>query len=236
MYCADEQKSPVGQNQISKILMSDRPSILVIDDEPNNFDVIQTLLGNEGYTFHYASSGQRAIDRLDRIQPDTILLDVMMPDLDGIEVCRRIRASIEWQAVPILLVTALTDKSELQRCLSTGADGFITKPVNRLELQSRVASIVRLKRECDRLQIAKEKLELATKDRSDRLAMFAYEIQTPLTELMSLIRVLTTTELTPEQDRCASKIQFNSELLLAQIDKIFAVSNIELNAPKLDLG
>jgi two-component system, sensor histidine kinase and response regulator len=214
--------------------MSDRPSILVIDDEPNNFDVIQTLLGTEGYTFHYASSGQRALDRLDRLQPDTILLDVMMPDLDGIEVCRRIRASIEWRSIPIILVTALTDKAELQRCLSTGADGYITKPVNRLELQSRVAAIVRLKRECDRLQIAKEKLELVAQDRSDRLVIFTRKIQPPLTELISLTNVLANTQLTPEQDRCASKIQFNSELLLAQIDELFTVSNIELNLPKLD--
>jgi two-component system, sensor histidine kinase and response regulator len=214
--------------------MSDRPSILVIDDEPNNFDVIQTLLGNEGYTFHYASSGQRALDRLDRLQPDTILLDVMMPDLDGIEVCRRIRASIEWQSIPIILVTALTDKAELQRCLSTGADGYITKPVNRVELLSRVAAIVRLKRECDRLQIAKEKLELVAQDRSDRLATFARKIQPPLTELTSLTNILATTQLTPEQDRYVSKIQFNSELLLVQIDELFTASNIELNISKLD--
>ena len=214
--------------------MSDRPSILVIDDEPNNFDVIQTLLGNEGYTFHYASSGQRALDRLDRLQPDTILLDVMMPDLDGIEVCRRIRASIEWRSIPIILVTALTDKAELQRCLSTGADGFITKPVNRLELQSRVASIVRLKRECDRLQIAKETLELVAQERSDRLAMLADRIQTPLSEIMSIASALATTDLTPEQDRYASTIQSTSELLLTQIDELCAASKIELNMPKLD--
>jgi two-component system, sensor histidine kinase and response regulator len=210
--------------------MSDRPSILVIDDEPNNFDVIQTLLGNEGYTFHYASSGQRALNRLDRLQPDTILLDVMMPDLDGIEVCRRIRASIEWRSIPIILVTALTDKAELQRCLSTGADGFITKPVNRLELQSRVASIVRLKRECDRLQIAKEKLELVAQERSDRLTILARQITLPLTELMNIASVLATTQLTPEQDRYAITIQSTSELLLTQIDELC----IELNMPKLD--
>jgi two-component system, sensor histidine kinase and response regulator len=214
--------------------MSDRPSILVIDDEPNNFDVIQTLLGTEGYTFHYASSGQRALDRLDRLQPDTILLDVMMPDLDGIEVCRRIRASIEWQSIPIILVTALTDKVELQRCMSTGADGFITKPVNRLELQSRVAAIVRLKRECDRLQIAKEKLELVAQERSDRLTIFTHQITPSLTELMSIARILATTQLTPEQDRYASMIQSTSELLLTQIDELYAVSNIDLNVPRFD--
>ena len=81
--------------------MTNPPSILVIDDEPNNFDVIQALLSHENYVFHYASSGQRAIDRLDRFQPDAILLDVMMPDLDGIEVCRQIKTLPEWRSIPI---------------------------------------------------------------------------------------------------------------------------------------
>ncbi|AFY95274.1 response regulator [Chamaesiphon minutus] len=101
--------------------MTERPSILTIDDEPNNFDVIQTLLGTQNYTFHYASSGQRALDRLDRVQPDLILLDVMMPGLNGIEVCHQVRNLPNWQAIPIVLMTAISDKAELAKCLSTGA-------------------------------------------------------------------------------------------------------------------
>jgi CheY-like chemotaxis protein len=143
--------------------MSNPPSILVIDDEPNNFDVIQALLSHENYIFHYASSGQRAIDRLDRFQPDAILLDVMMPDLDGIEVCRQIKTLPEWQSIPILMVTALTDKAQLEKCLLAGAEDFITKPVNRLELIARVTLILRLKQQSDLLKLAQEKLELATK-------------------------------------------------------------------------
>jgi CheY-like chemotaxis protein len=143
--------------------MTNPPSILVIDDEPNNFDVIQALLSHENYIFHYASSGQRAIDRLDRFQPDAILLDVMMPDLDGIEVCRQIRNLPEWQSIPILMVTALTDKAQLEKCLLAGAEDFISKPVNRLELIARVTLILRLKKQFDLLKLAQEKLELATK-------------------------------------------------------------------------
>jgi CheY-like chemotaxis protein len=114
--------------------MLDRPSILVIDDEPDNFDVIQLLLANEGYTFHYAASGQRAIDRLDVFQPNLILLDVMMPDLNGMEVCQQIRALPQWQSIPILMVSALTGQSNIDRCLAAGADGFISKPVDRRKL------------------------------------------------------------------------------------------------------
>jgi two-component system, sensor histidine kinase and response regulator len=122
--------------------MLDRPSILVIDDEPNNFDVIEILLTRENYHLHFASSGQRALDRLDIFQPDLVLLDVMMPDLDGIEVCRRIRASSQWQVVPILMVSALSDRRGIERCMSAGANGYIVKPVSRKELVTKIANLL----------------------------------------------------------------------------------------------
>ena len=79
------------------------PSILIIDDETYNFDVIQTLLSKQSYTLHYAASGQEAIAKLKYYQPDVILLDVMMPKMDGIEVCQRIKAMAEWKHVPIII-------------------------------------------------------------------------------------------------------------------------------------
>jgi len=108
--------------------MDSQPSILVIDDEPDNFDVVETLLDSENYHLYYAPSGQQALNRLDNFQPDLILLDVMMPDLDGMEVCQRIKADPQWQAVPIIMVTALTDKEDLARCLATGADDLLVNP------------------------------------------------------------------------------------------------------------
>ncbi|MBW4519390.1 MAG: EAL domain-containing protein [Scytolyngbya sp. HA4215-MV1] len=146
------------------------PAILIVDDEPDNFDVIETLLsdhltdsvshpiGNpinhQDYQLHYAFDGQKAIDALDTIQPDLILLDVMMPGLDGIEVCRRIKAMPEWQAVPIIMVTALSTKADLARCLEAGANDFVSKPVNRIELRARVHSMLRIKQQYDELQAA----------------------------------------------------------------------------------
>jgi two-component system, sensor histidine kinase and response regulator len=127
-------------------------SILVIDDEPDNFDVIEALLPNESYRLHYASSGENAIAALDKFDPDVILLDVMMPGLDGIEVCKRIKLMSQWQAVPIVMVTALSGKEDLARCLAAGADDFICKPVNGLELRARVNSMLRIKKQHDRIQ------------------------------------------------------------------------------------
>jgi two-component system, sensor histidine kinase and response regulator len=127
-------------------------SILIVDDEPDNFDVIQSLLSNEGYKLHYDNNGEHAIASLEKFDPDVILLDVMMPGLDGIEVCKQIKAMSKWQAVPIVMVTALSSKEDLSRCLEAGADDFVNKPVNGIEIRARVKSMLRIKKQHDRIQ------------------------------------------------------------------------------------
>ncbi|WP_373544815.1 response regulator [Chamaesiphon sp.] len=127
-------------------------SILIIDDEPDNFDAIEALLSSESYQLHYASCGEDAISALEKFAPDVILLDVMMPSLDGFEVCRRIKLMSQWQGVPIIMVTALSGKEDLARCLAAGADDFVNKPVNGLELRARVNSMLRIKKQSDRIQ------------------------------------------------------------------------------------
>ncbi|MDY6902177.1 MAG: response regulator, partial [Cyanobacteriota bacterium] len=136
-----------------------KASILVIDDEPDNFDVIETLLSlnlnkassreNYDYQLYYVANGEEAILSLDTFEPDIILLDVMMPGIDGIEVCGRIKAMSKWQSVPIIMVTALNSKEDLANCLKVGADDFISKPVNGVELRARVNSMLRIKHQYD---------------------------------------------------------------------------------------
>lgn len=130
------------------------PSILVVDDEPDNFDVIEALLSSQDYQLHYATNGQEAIASLELFQPDVILLDVMMPGMDGIEVCQRIKSMPQWESVPIIMVTALTSKEDLAKCLEAGADDFISKPLNSLEFRARVKSMLRIKKQYDRLERA----------------------------------------------------------------------------------
>jgi diguanylate cyclase (GGDEF)-like protein len=154
-----------------------KPSILVVDDEPDNFDVIETLLSNgedvdqdnQDYHLHYAANGRDAIAALDVFQPDLILLDVMMPEMDGIEVCKRIKAMPKWSPVPIIMVTALTAKKDLAQCLFAGADDFISKPVNRLEIMARVKSMIRIHQQYKQLAEFNTKLESMVQDRTAQL-------------------------------------------------------------------
>ena len=125
---------------------------MIVDDEPSNFDVIAAQLSDCDYLMDYASSGQEALSSLDIYNPDLILLDVMMPGINGIEVCQQIKAMPKWQAVPIVMVTALSSKADLAKCLDAGADDFISKPVNSEELRARVKSMLRIKKQFDKIQ------------------------------------------------------------------------------------
>jgi diguanylate cyclase len=146
------------------------PSILIVDDEPNNFDVVEALLGDQNYTLNYAASGKDAIASLDIYHPDIILLDVMMPELDGVQVCQRIKSMEKWQAVPIIMVTAISTKENLSYCLQTGADDFISKPLNALELRARVGSMLRIKRQYDELQTALKQQEILEAEKVELLS------------------------------------------------------------------
>ncbi|GAB1543680.1 response regulator [Scytonema sp. NUACC21] len=132
--------------------MERKQSVWVVDDEPNGFEVIELLLRREGYHLNYFSSGKEALNRLETTLPDAILLDVMMPEIDGIETCSRIKANPQWKHIPIIIVTALNSKEDLARALESGADDFLTKPVNGLELRARVRSMLRIKQQYDALQ------------------------------------------------------------------------------------
>ncbi|NET17781.1 MAG: hybrid sensor histidine kinase/response regulator [Okeania sp. SIO1H6] len=159
------------------------PSILVIDDEPNNFDVIEALLSDQDYELYYAASGEEGLANLETYNPDLILLDVMMPGIDGIEVCRQIKTMSAWQAVPIIMVTALSAKSDLANCLNAGADDFISKPVNAIELRARVSSMLRIKHQYDNLQTM-------LKLREDMVKMVVHDLRNPLTIILFGLELL----------------------------------------------
>ncbi len=173
-------------------------SILIVDDDPNNFDVIETLLGDRDYELHYAASGKNAIAVLDLCQPDLILLDVMMPEIDGIEVCKRIKASPKWHTVPIIMVTALNAKSDLANCLNAGADDFLSKPINSVELRARVNSMLRIKQQYDNIQTLSNIqsntiniLESTLNElRGTLAAKMSHELNTPLNGIIGTIDLL----------------------------------------------
>ncbi len=121
-------------------------SILIVDDEPSSRETLEAMLDGMAYELKMAKNGIEGLDMAAQIQPDLILLDVMMPGLGGFEVCRRLRSTPQLAEVPIIMLTALDDRASLLQGIEAGADDFISKPVDRQELVARVHTVTRLNR------------------------------------------------------------------------------------------
>ena len=132
--------------------MKEQASILIVDDQAPNRKLLAELLAAAGYMVQTASGGNEALQKICHERPDLVLLDVIMPDLSGYEVCRAIRSNPETGLLPVIMVTALETTEERVRGLESGADDFLTKPINKLELLARVKSLLRIKSLYDTVQ------------------------------------------------------------------------------------
>ena len=128
--------------------------ILVVDDAPANIQTLAAILKAEGYQISVATNGRQALDVVARVHPDLILLDVMMPEMDGFETCERLKASADWHSIPVIFLTAKTETDDLVRGFELGAVDYVGKPFNAHELLARVSThlaVDRLRRENERL-------------------------------------------------------------------------------------
>jgi two-component system alkaline phosphatase synthesis response regulator PhoP len=131
-----------------------RPLILVVDDNQQNLELIQAYLEDIECESAAARDGLEALDMVTRKKPDLILLDVMMPKMSGFEVCRRLKSKPETSDIPVIMVTALNEFGDIERGIDSGTDDFVSKPINRLELLTRIRTMLKLKHLTDRLQRA----------------------------------------------------------------------------------
>jgi two-component system, cell cycle response regulator len=140
-----------------------RSRILVVDDHPDNVEIVQARLASRGFEVETATNGQEALDHVRANQPHLILLDVMMPLMDGYEVSRRIKNDPALPYIPIILVTARDSTQDKVEGLDAGADDYLTKPINFPELEARVRSMLRIKRLQDELDQKNRELEEANR-------------------------------------------------------------------------
>jgi putative two-component system response regulator len=132
----------------------DTATVLVVDDEPDNVDLLQVYLEAEGYQVMTAYRGEEALEKAFARQPDLVLLDVMMPGLNGFEVCRRLKAARRTQFVPVVIITALRERRDRVAGAEAGADDFLTKPFDRVELLARVRNLLQIRHLTDKLEHA----------------------------------------------------------------------------------
>src|SRR5712692_3342530 len=130
--------------------MVQQSTILIVDDEPFNIDLLEQQLEEFGYATVSASNGQEALDKVAAEAPDLILLDVMMPIMDGLTACRILKENDETRLIPVVIMTALGQMEDRIKGIEAGADDFLTKPVHRDELMARIRTSLRLKRTIER--------------------------------------------------------------------------------------
>ena len=139
--------------------MAEKNRILIADDNPANCELLQAYLADVDCEIELAVDGQDTLDKVASYQPDLILLDVMMPRLNGFEVCKQLKEDPQNRRIMILMVTALNEIGDIERAVAAGTDDFLSKPVNQVELVKRVENMLKLKDVTDEVERLRQYIE-----------------------------------------------------------------------------
>ncbi|MBJ6726886.1 hybrid sensor histidine kinase/response regulator [Geomesophilobacter sediminis] len=208
-----------------------RQIVLIVDDVPQNIQLINECLGDD-YEVIFATSGEDAL-RLAREQtPDLILLDVMMPVMDGHEVCRRLKADAATRAIPVIFVTALSQEQDEIKGLELGAIDYITKPINPHIVRARVKNQLEVKRYRDLLE---NMATAADRAKKEFLRSINHELRTPLTPILGMTDLVLSGEKDQEKRRYLSIVQNAALKLLNMVEDLIETSRLEGEEAALDI-
>ncbi len=229
-----------------------KPRILVVDDDQRNLQFYEAILGRLDYEVDLARGGVQALESVRAHPPDVILLDAIMPDMDGLQVARRLKDDPETRIIPILMVTTLSGVADRVKALEAGVEEFLSKPVDRTELITRLRSLLKVKAYNDHmrtyqkdleravaqrteelqgayeaLMVLKEEAERANLAKSEFLANMSHEIRTPLHGIMGMLQLIKEGS-SPEEQVLYSRMAFDSaKRLLTLLNDVLEFSRME---------
>lgn len=204
--------------------------ILVVDDEPKNIQVVGTLLLKQGHEVIAAGSGEEALAKMRTARPDLVLLDVMMPGMTGFDLCRRLLAQPEWHELPVIFLSAVTDKSFVTEALDAGAVDYVTKPFHGPELLSRVQLHLNLRQ-------MRQRLSAALEERNHLLEIVAHDLKNPLGGVQFAATMLAeeAASLSPRQARLVESISHSADRALEITGSLLQTRRLEEAKAHLEL-
>jgi signal transduction histidine kinase len=217
--------------------------ILVVDDNASNRDVLTRRLERQEYSVVTANDGLQAMEKLRAENFDLVLLDIMMPGLDGYEVLRQIKAEPHWKRIPVIMISALGELDSVVRCIEMGAEDYLPKPFSPTLLKARVDSCLEKKRAADReaqlfsqLQENYARLRELEQQRDDLAHMIVHDLRSPLSANIAGIEMMEMLgPLSPDQRDCLQIAMRSGQNLLGLINDLLDISKMEAGALQLEL-
>lgn len=228
-------------------------NILVVDDNPRNIQIVGNILKEQQYQIAFALEGAKAVELAAQQDFDLVLLDIMMPEMDGYEVCQLLRSDPKTKNLPIIFLTAKTDTNSIVRGFQLGANDYVTKPFNSAELMARVKTQLELhskRKQLDELnkhleekvserttelEHANMRLMRLEKSKSDFLSIIGHELRTPLNALVGLTTLLQSTDLTTEQNEFLFSMKHASGRLARFSEMALLITSLQTSAQLPDL-
>jgi two-component system, sensor histidine kinase and response regulator len=227
---------------LSASVLPDKSLVLVVDDVSKNLQVVGTMLRKENYRVVPATSGTQALERVRAEAPDLVLLDLMMPEMDGLEVCRRLKADPLTQRIPVIFLTASNEMEHLVQGFEMGAVDYITKPFNPPELLARVRTHLELKH-------ARERLREMNDEKNEFMGIAAHDLRNPLGSITGFSEIILEelralqpsngpdfTKSVCEATQCTERIRDASRRMAEMVQNLLDANRIERGEMKLDLA
>ncbi len=227
--------------------------LLIVDDVSKNIQILGNILSQEDYQIAWAMSGDEALSIIAVQDFDLILLDIMMPEMNGYEVCEKLKSNPDTAEIPIIFLTAKADMDSIIKGFDVGAQDYITKPFNAKELLARVQTHILLREQQKELERANETLEEKVKERtqqlkkankmlsqldntkSEFLSIISHELRTPLSGIIGLTHLLDQTDIGEEQAQYLNYLKIVSKRLVKFSDLALLITSLKVNKYDLDL-